>query len=84
MEWERSSDRIRELIRHGAELVLNAQSEWLEEMDQATLSVANVQELADDPVLNAATRRSTRANLLHWAAANVSDPGSAGTCQHWP
>ena len=76
VEWERPSDRIRELIRHGAELVLNAQSEWLEEMDQATLSVANVQELADDPVLNAATRRSTRANLLHWAAANVSDPGA--------
>ena len=35
-----------------------------------------MQELADDPVLNAATRRSTRANLLHWAAANVSDPGA--------
>lgn len=76
MQWERPSDRIRELIRHGAELVLNAQSEWLEEMDQATLSVANVQELAADPVLNAATRASTRANLLHWAAANVSDPGA--------
>ena len=76
VKWQRPSDRIRELIRHGAELVLNAQSEWLEEMDQATLSVANVQELADDPVLNAATRRSTRANLLHWAAANVSDPGA--------
>ena len=35
-----------------------------------------MQELADDPVLNAATRRSTRANLLHWAAANVGDPGA--------
>src|SRR5690349_23661649 len=76
MEWERPSGRIRELIRHGAELVLNAQSEWLEEMDQATLSAANVRELAQDPVLNAATRASTRANLLHWAAANVSDPGA--------
>ena len=76
MEWERPSERVRELIRHGAELVLNAQSEWLEELDQATLSAANVQELVDDPVLNAATRRSTRANLLHWAAANVSDPGA--------
>ena len=76
VEWERPSERVRELIRHGAELVLNAQSEWLEELDQATLSAANVQELANDPVLNAATRRSTRANLLHWAAANVSDPGA--------
>lgn len=76
MEWERPSERVRELIRHGAELVLNAQSVWLEELDQATLSAANVQELAEDPALNAATRRSTRANLLHWAAANVSDPGA--------
>ena len=76
MESDRASERVRELIRHGAELVLNAQAEWLEELDQATLSAANVQELADDPALNAATRRSTRANLLHWAAANVSDPGA--------
>ena len=76
VEWERPSERIRELIRHGAELVLNAQSDWLEEIDQATLSAANVEELVDDPVLNVATRRSTRANLLHWAAANVSDPGA--------
>ena len=73
---ERPSERVRELIRRGAELVLNAQAEWLDELDQATLSAANVQELADDPVLNAATRRSTRANLLHWAAANVGDPGA--------
>ncbi len=76
VEWERPSERIRELIRHGAELILNAQAEWLDELDQATLSAANVQELADDPALNAATRRSTRANLLHWAAANVGDPGA--------
>jgi DNA-binding PucR family transcriptional regulator len=76
VEWERPTERVRELIRHGAELVLNAQSDWLEELDQATLSAANVEELAADPVLNVATRRSTRANLLHWAAANVSDPGA--------
>ncbi len=69
VEWERPSDRVRELIRRGAGLVLDAQAQWLEELDQATLSAANVQELADDPALNAATRRSTRANLLHWAAA---------------
>lgn len=76
VEWERPSEPVRELIRRGAELVLNAQSEWLEQLDQATLSAANVQEVADDPVFNAAIRRSTRANLLHWAAANVSDPGA--------
>jgi DNA-binding PucR family transcriptional regulator len=31
--------------------------------------------VADDPVLNAATRRVVRASLLHWAAATVRDPG---------
>ena len=76
MEWERPSDRVRELFRHGAQLILNTESEWIEAIDHATLSAANMQELADDPVLNAATRSSTRANLLHWAAANVRDPGA--------
>ena len=76
MEWERPSDRVRELFSHGAQLILNTESEWIEALDHATLSAANVQELADDPVLNAATRKSTRANLLHWAAANVRDPGA--------
>ncbi len=33
-------------------------------------------ELAQDPVLNAALRRTTEANLLHWASANVRDPGA--------
>ncbi len=76
MNRDRPSDRVCELFRLGAQIVLDAHSEWLEELDQATLSAANVQELADDPVLNAATRRSTRANLLHWATANVRDPGA--------
>ena len=70
------SERVRELMKRGAELVLHAQSEWLEELDRATLSAAIAKALADDPVLNAATRSSTRANLLHWAAANVKDPGA--------
>ena len=76
MEWERPSNRVRELFRRGAQLILNTESEWIEAIDHATLSAANVQELADDPVLSAATRSSTRANLLHWAAANVRDPGA--------
>ena len=40
---ERPSERVRELIKQGAELVLHTQSEWLEELDQATLSAANAQ-----------------------------------------
>ncbi len=76
MEWERPSDRVREYFRNGAQTILNSQSEWLEALHDAELSAANMHELADDPVLNAALRRTTRANLLHWAAANVRDPGA--------
>src|ERR1700744_676175 len=32
-------------------------------------------EIREDPVLAAAVARTNRANLLHWAAANVRDPG---------
>ena len=76
MQGERPTNQVRELFRHGAQIVLNAQSEWLEAMHDAELSAPNMQELAVDPVLNAALRRTTRANLLHWAAANVRDPGA--------
>jgi DNA-binding PucR family transcriptional regulator len=72
--WDRPSARVRELIRRGAELVLHAPPEWLAEIDEATLAVEPV--VAEDPVLAAATRRTNRANLLHWAAANVRDPGA--------
>jgi DNA-binding PucR family transcriptional regulator len=65
---------VRDLIRRGAELVLNAPPEWVAEIDEATLGVERA--IADDPVLAAATRRTNRANLLHWAAANVRDPGA--------
>ncbi len=76
MDWERPSDRIREYFRIGAQTVLNSHAEWLEALQSAELAAANMQELADDPVLNAALRRTTEANLLHWAAANVRDPGA--------
>ncbi|MDI3288024.1 PucR family transcriptional regulator [Polyangium sp. 15x6] len=67
---------MRELIRRGAEMALNAPPEWLEEVDRATLSIRNMKVVADDPVLAAAMRRTNRANLLHWAAANLRDPGA--------
>ena len=75
MSWELPSPRVRELIRRGAQIALNPPAEWLEELDRATLSGASRQKIAEDPVLAAATRRTNRANLLFWAAANVRDPG---------
>lgn len=75
MEWEQPSERVCELMRRGAEFVVNLPPEWVEEMDRATLSSEYMRAIAGDPVLAEATRRSNRANLLHWAAANISHPG---------
>jgi DNA-binding PucR family transcriptional regulator len=73
--WDLPSPRVRELIRRGAEIVLHPPDDWLEQLDEATLSGPRRQEVADDPVLAAATRRTNRSNLLHWATANVRAPG---------
>ncbi len=73
--WQKPSPRVRELIRRGAERALNAPPEWFREIEHAMLSSESMKSIADDPVLAAATRRTNRANLLHWAAANVTNPG---------
>ncbi|OSC42117.1 PucR family transcriptional regulator [Mycobacterium decipiens] len=72
--WEQPSERTRELIRAGARIALNPRQEWLDRLDCAT--VGNNAAIAKDPVLAAAVRRASRANVLHWAAANVHEPGA--------
>lgn len=76
MHHEPPSERVRALMRLGAELALNAPPEWLEEVDDATLSPGIMRAIAEDPNLAASMRRANRANLLHWANANVADPGA--------
>ncbi|OKJ08167.1 PucR family transcriptional regulator [Kitasatospora sp. CB01950] len=68
--------RILRLIRQGAETALNPPAEWLAELDAATLAGETRRPIADDPVLSAGLRRVNRANLLRWAAANVTAPGA--------
>jgi len=75
-KWPVVSARVRELLRQGADHVLNAPAEWLEEIDLASLSPQSMKSLADDPVLMAASRRATRSSLIHWAAANIENPGA--------
>ncbi|SEK57997.1 PucR family transcriptional regulator [Streptacidiphilus jiangxiensis] len=75
MLWEPPSPRVRELIRLGAERAVRAPEGWLEQIDEATLFGSHRRDIADDPVLAAATRRANRSNLLFWAAANVQAPG---------
>ncbi len=76
MEWQRPPERICDLIRQGATTILNSPQAWLDELDEAVLSAANMQDVADDPVLAAGMRRVIRSNVMHWAAANVDDPGA--------
>ena len=76
MEWQCPPERIGELIRQGATTVLNNPQAWLDELDEAILSAANMDEVAGDPVLAAGLRRVIRSNVLHWASANVRDPGA--------
>ena len=75
-KWKPPSARVRELLRQGAEIALNAPQAWLDEIDQASLATDSLRFVADDPVLMAASRRSTRACLIHWAAANMEKPGA--------
>ncbi len=74
MPWERPSSRVAELMRLGAALMLEAAEPVLDDMDLATLRTIDPS-IAEDPVLAAAIRRSSRANITHWAEANLRDPG---------
>lgn len=74
--WERPTERIRELMRQGAERVLKAPPEWLDELDRASFERERMKDVAEDPVLAAAIRRTNRANVIHWAAVNVREPGA--------
>lgn len=73
--WPAASPRVRELLRRGAEHVLNAPAEWLEAIDLAGLSHHSMKSLAEDPVLMSASRRAARFSLIHWARANIERPG---------
>jgi len=74
MPWNAPSPQVCELIRQGAQAVINAPAEWLDELDRAT--VAANPALAADPTLAAAISRTNRANLIYWATANMRDPGA--------
>jgi DNA-binding PucR family transcriptional regulator len=74
-DWPEVSPRVRELFRRGAEQALDPRADWVAELHAASLSGVRMRPVAEDPVLAAATRRTSLANLLHWAAANVARPG---------
>src|SRR6185312_4093223 len=57
MSWETPSVRVRELIRKGAQIVLDPPVAWLAELDEATLAGAHRAVIAQDPVLAAGRAR---------------------------
>ncbi len=72
--WHGASGAAKELVRRGAEIAQSLPPDWLEELD-AAISIANGgQEGQLDPVLLEASKRSARAELLHWANASLRNP----------
>lgn len=73
--WPRPSETVRELMRKGAELAQALPPEWVERLNQSLFSSPEDARLLEDPVILAACRRANRAELLHWANANLQRPG---------
>lgn len=73
--WPRPSEAVRELMRKGAEFAQTLPPEWIERLNQSLFSSPEDARLLEDPVILAACRRANRAELLHWANANLQRPG---------
>lgn len=75
MDSSLRSPAVDDLIRRGAEAVLHAPASWFDEIDEAAFLAPDMQAMAEDPVLRTSVIRHTHGLLLHWAAANVAEPG---------
>ncbi len=78
--WDPPSERVRELMREAAKIVIHTRQTFYDEVSRLSLTsnlMASVSgnSLADDPIAAEAITRSNRSNQLHWAAANISHPG---------
>ncbi|MDU9390225.1 PucR family transcriptional regulator [Pseudomonas sp. zfem002] len=73
--WPRPSEAVRELMRKGAEIAQSLPPEWVERLNQSLFSSPEDTLVLEDPVILAACRRANRAELLHWANANLQRPG---------
>jgi len=62
-------------MRKGAERAQALPPEWVERLNQSLFSSPEDARLLEDPVILAAFRRANRAELLHWANANLQRPG---------
>lgn len=73
--WPTVSPAARDLIRKGAETLLNLPPSWFAELEAAGFDGGPMAPAADNPVILAAARRTNLASLQHWASANIQNPG---------
>lgn len=76
VDWPLPTPPAREIIRAGAQLALDPRPEMIAELDAASLSSETVRGALEDPVLAEGARQANLSSLLHWAAANVQNPGA--------
>jgi len=69
------SPRGQELFREAALVALDPRTRLFEDLQTAALGGESMRPIAQDPVLAEGARRTTTANLLRWATANVEHPG---------
>jgi DNA-binding PucR family transcriptional regulator len=72
--WDPPSPAVAELIREATRRLLVAPDELFEAVDSAVLA-SQPEPAVSDRRVAAAIRTSNRANLAHWAAANLRSPG---------
>lgn len=72
--WPKVSDAVKQLMRTGAEICFSLGEDWITQLDTAGLDEKQHPQLAQDPVLLAATRRTNRAGIIHWASHNIQHP----------
>lgn len=75
VDWSRPSPQVADLIRATTTELLSHPEAVFEEVDAAVLARQPGQAVLDERV-TAAIRTSNRANLAHWGAANLRDPGA--------
>jgi DNA-binding PucR family transcriptional regulator len=73
--WPTPSEKIKQLIRSGAEAVLNTRDEFADELRAAAFGNLGLGAFLDDPGLAENSRRINLFNLLHWASSNIQEPG---------
>ncbi len=74
--WPPPSPAAAALIAAGAARVGEIPQEWVDEYNAAALRGVRLDEIADDPVLIDALRRTNESNLAQWTQSNAVAPGA--------